>query len=103
VISADRLTTGTRNQIELANLLIARDRALAELVGLVDPAGSMSTNARAEAIAARMRPFLDRAWPRIHSGCRSPRGPLEAALCDLAKANCPTSQRRIFDLLAEIS
>ena len=102
MISADRLTAGTRNQIALAHKMLARDLALIRLVDLVDPAGNLSTNGRAGAVSDRLRSFLDRAWPCIEAGDRQAHNPVESAMADLCRAGCPTSARRLFDLLAEL-
>ena len=101
-MQSPNLTAGTLQQIELADALVRRDLALVRLVTLLDPGNRLSTNGRAGAVSDRLRSFLDRAWPCIEAGDRQAHNPVESAMADLCRAGCPTSARRLFDLLAEL-
>ena len=97
-----RLSDQTHAAIEAAVALIDRDQTLADLRDLLDPAGRLSTWGLAGELSERLSRFQATAWPRIRGGHREPQGALEAGLSALCAAGCPSSQRRLFDLLAEL-
>jgi hypothetical protein len=43
-----------------------------------------------------------RGLDRIEAGGRAPRDGIEGALLTLRRTGCPTSQRRLYDLLADL-
>lgn len=96
------LTLATRQALAKAVLLAERDHALADLVRMLDPSGSLSAWQAAGLISGRLRRFKAIVWPRITQGHREPRNALENLLDTLCRAPCPCSQRRLFDLLAEL-
>lgn len=87
-----RLSESTQKAIRTAELLTARDEALRDLVGMIDPHSRLSTNGRAALVAE----LLNRDWPR------SPRNAFEAALCAVIDAPGPKSARKLFDVLVEL-
>ena len=97
-----RLTTQAAAAIKQAGCLVERDQAMASLAGLLDPGKTLSTWTLAGRVADRLRLFLSTAHDRIAAGHREPHNELERALMAVCVADCPTSQRRLFDLLAEL-
>ena len=95
------LTAQALTARRLAEALEARDHALRELVGLVDPEDQLSTWARAGLIAEALEPFSGTPY-RILTHTRRPKSDTDRCLFALCEAECPGSQRRIFDLLREL-
>ena len=96
------ISTQARAAQRTAALLVARDAALLELATMLDPHGVRVPWQIAGEIAGLLRRFMDTPYRRIVSGARAPRGDIEVALLRLAEGACPTSQRRICDLLREL-
>lgn len=97
-----RISDQSAEAIKLADRLVHRDFALQNIRDLLDPRAHLSTWALAGVISGRLRQFQDIAWPRIAESHREPRGALETALMLLCRADCPASQRRLFEILAEL-
>ncbi len=69
---AEHLTNQTREAIRKADVMIKRDSAVCELCALIDPDKRLSTNGRAETLAAALRRFEGAAWRRISKGYLKP-------------------------------
>ena len=81
--------------------MVERDQALGDLVALLDPDRSQSLHTLA-GILVRMLETHARGLDRIEAGGRVPRDGIEAALLTLRRVGCPTSQRRMYDLLQDL-
>lgn len=92
----------TIDALRHAERLAERDRALLELVGMLDPAGTRRPWEVAGELAGMLARFVDTPYKRIVSGARPPRGGVEPLLLSLVEGGCPTSQRRVYGLLAEL-
>ena len=96
-----KLTDQTAEALRVAQGLMRRDEALAQVIEILDPTGKRSVWAVAGDIQeARKR--LMRALPRIMAGARDPSA-LEAALLIAERAGLPESRRRIWDLITQLS
>jgi len=95
------ISTQTTEALRQAAQLVERDRALSELIGLLDPAREVSLWTTAGTITRMMQTHAV-ALDRIEAGSREPRTDIERALLTLRRTGCPTSQRRCFDLLADL-
>ncbi len=73
--------------------------ALSEFCGLLDPGHTTARYRLAGIVAAHLQRFEAAAWVRIRRGGREPRGPAEAAMCAMLRADLPRSRRRIVDLI----
>lgn len=89
------LSEQTIAAIRTAELLTQRDLALHKISKLLNPSGNLST----WAYAGRVSEALCRYRATSH---REPRNNLEAGLAAVCEADCPTSQRRLFDLLVDL-
>jgi hypothetical protein len=96
------LSTQARQAQRQAEALVARDRALLELATMLSPHGTRGPWELAGEIAGLLRRFMDTPYRRILSGARPARGDVEPLLLSLVQGGCPTSQRRICDLLREL-
>lgn len=97
-----RLSSQTEQARRRADLLEQRDQALTALAELLDPDRALSCWSLAGVLSGRLRRFRSAAYHRIVQGGREPYSPAEAALAACCAASCPTSQRKLFDLLAEL-
>ena len=100
---SERLSSQTAEAIATADRLLARDTALIELVAMLDPDGTRSAWAIAGDLAERLRRFQSTAWPRICNGAREPRNILETALAACCAAGCPRTQRKLYELVRELT
>ena len=85
----------------LAADLMQRDLALGDLVAALDPGRTQSLHTLA-GIIVRMQATHARGLDRVEAGARPPRDGIEAALLILRRTGCPTSQRRLYDLLSDL-
>lgn len=97
-----RLSDQAADAIQNANRLVNRDRALVMLADLLNPSRDWSTWRLAGEISGHQRRFRSTAWPRIQTGHREPQNALETALMHCCAGDCPSSQRRVFDLLVDL-
>ena len=95
------ISTQTTEALRQAALLVERDRALAALVGVLDPGRTQSLHTLAGHVL-RMQATHARGLDRVEAGGRPPRDGIEAALLTLRRTGCPTSQRRLYDLLTDL-
>jgi hypothetical protein len=96
------LSTQARRAQRAAALLVARDLALQSLVELLDPGRTRSSWQVAGEVAQLLSRFTGEPYRRIRSGARAPRGAIEPLLLRLAEGGTPTSQRRVYGLLAQL-
>ena len=95
------LSDTARGRIDAAKAEVRALLALGTLANLLDPACERTRWSIASDIAARLRAFEIRAWPRIRSGGREPRDTLETLLgALLSSPRTPRDPRRLWDLLA---
>jgi hypothetical protein len=97
------LSSQARAAQRQAALLAERDRALLDLVAMLDPHGTRVAWQVAGEIAGLLRRFSGEPLRRIQAGHRSPRGDIEPLLLSLVEGGTPTSQRRVYGLLAELT
>ena len=95
------ISSQTTEALRQAALLVERDRALAALVGVLDPDRTQSLHTLAGHVL-RMQETHARGLDRIEAGGRAPRDAIEGALLTLRRTGCPTSQRRLYDLLSDL-
>jgi hypothetical protein len=96
------LSSQARAAQRQAEALAERDRALLDLVAVLDPHGTRVAWQVAGEVAGLLRRFMDTPYRRIVSGHRGPRGDIEPLLLSLVEGACPTSQKRIHALLREL-
>ncbi|MFO7857993.1 MAG: hypothetical protein R6V11_03640 [Ectothiorhodospiraceae bacterium] len=95
------ISTATREALDRAHALVQRDAALSDLVAALDPKRTQSLHTLAGHVL-RMQETHARGLDRIEAGARPPRDGIEAALLILRRTGCPTSQRRLYDLLTDL-
>jgi len=95
------ISGATRAALQQAAAMVERDGALSDLVGLLDPRRELSLWMVA-GMVARMLATHQVALDRIEAGHREPRTGIEVALLTLRRVGCPTSQRRLYDLMADL-
>jgi hypothetical protein len=85
----------------LAADLMQRDLALGDLVSVLDPGRTQALHGLAGTITRMMQTHAT-GVQRVLAGGRPPRDEIEAALVVLVRVGCPSSQRRLFDLLTDL-
>ena len=95
------ISSQTTEALRQAAQLVERDRALAALVGVLDPKRAASLYSLAGTIT-RMMQTHDVGVQRVLAAGRPPRDEIEVALVTLYRTGCPTSQRRLYDLLTDL-
>jgi hypothetical protein len=95
------ISTATHAALQQAAAMVERDAALSALVGALDPKRTQSLYTLAGHIL-RMRATHARGLDRIEAGGRTPRDVTEAALLTLRRTGHPTSQKRLYELLADL-
>lgn len=101
-MSLAALSSQTRAAMRQAEALAERDAAALELVAMLDPHRTRAAWHVAGELAALLKRFSGEPLRRIQAGYRGPRGDVEPLLLALVQGGCPTSQRRICDLLREL-
>jgi hypothetical protein len=95
------ISTQTTEALRQAAQLVERDQALSALVTALDPGRTQSLHTLAGHVL-RMQETHARGLDRIEAGGRAPRDGIEGALLILRRTGCPTSQRRLYDLLTDL-
>ena len=95
------ISTASRAALQQAAAMVERDAALSDLVAVLDPGRTQSLHTLAGHVL-RMQETHARGLDRIEAGGRAPRDAIEAALLTLRRTGCPTSQRRLYDLLTDL-
>ena len=91
-----------RQGIEAAESIERRKQAFLAVIDDVDPTGTASRWAVAQAIAYRLKRFKHTALRRIRAGSRPCQDGTESALVELCDQCGPDSARRIWDELKQL-